>query len=114
MSVIRNEELEEIGVCAFRCCRSLQHIITPNSIKTIKAGALAHCSGFTTVTLGNGQKDIGKYAFIFRTSLHEIMTPSAVKTINNYSFCRCYGFRTVTCGDLLEEIGVRAFSNCTS
>ena len=37
--VILNDEVEEIGACAFFSCTSLEEIIIPNAVKTIECGA---------------------------------------------------------------------------
>ena len=43
--VILNDEVEEIGACAFFSCTSLEEIIIPNAVKTIECGAFLDCKG---------------------------------------------------------------------
>ena len=112
VAVIFNEELEEIGMRAFGNCTSLERIVVPNTVKTIKAGAFGTCFGLTTVTLSEGLEEIGDEAFEFCESLEEIVIPNTVKAIHRLAFSMCMGLTNVTLGEGLEEIGDMAFENC--
>ena len=111
--VILNDELNEIGVDAFRCT-SIEEIVIPNAVRAIHERAFSCCSELTTVTLGDGLEEIGKCSFAWCTSLNEILIPNAVKTIETYAFAHCSGLTTVTLGDGLEYIRAFVFYKCTA
>ena len=61
--VILKYGLNEIEELAFHYCESLQRIIIPNTVKTIRYGAFQYCSGLVTVSLNDGLEEIEAYAF---------------------------------------------------
>ena len=111
---ILNDELEEIGACAFFLCTSLRCIAIPNAVRAIGEAAFGHCSGLTNVTMGEGLVVIGKDAFKMCKSLKSIVIPNAVDRIKDGTFEGCSGLTTAILGKGLYVIGEKAFAECIS
>jgi hypothetical protein len=114
VTVILNDELEEIGEYAFNHCGSLNGILIPNSVRTIGMGAFYDCDGLTTITLGERLEEIGAMSFARCGSLQHIDIPNSVKILKWEAFDSCRDLMTVDLGNGLEEIESRAFNECTS
>ena len=63
---------------------------------SIGNSAFFHCSGLTSVTLGNSVTSIGDYAFGGCSGLTSITIPNSVTSIGNYAFNGCSGLTSIT------------------
>ena len=80
------EGTEVICDRAFECCKSLQSITIPNSVKSIGYGAFNWCESLQIVTIPNSVTSIEDYAFYGCESLQSITIPNSVTKIGNYAF----------------------------
>ena len=81
---------------------------------SIGSSAFSHCSGLTSVTIGNSVTSIGSTAFYVCSSLTSVTIPNAVTTIGDWAFADCSGLISVTIGNSVTSIGTRAFKECSS
>jgi hypothetical protein len=84
-----HEGLEEIREEAFSWCTSLQAIVVPPTVKSIKERAFSECSMLTTVTMQDGLEEICQDAFSNCISLERIGIPPTIKVIHNSAFNAC-------------------------
>ena len=109
--VIIPDTVTEIGVDAFRGCRSLKEIVMPSALNRIEYEAFAECESLETILIPNTVTEIGVRAFSGCKSLKEIMLPSALKRIEQGAFSGCESLKTLYLPEGLEYIGNDAFSN---
>ena len=74
-SVIINDGVTSIGVCAFDGCSSLTSVTIPNSVTRIEDYAFSDCSKLTSITIPNSVTRIG-YSFYGCKSLTSINVDS--------------------------------------
>ena len=80
-------------------------------VTSIGDGAFSHCSGLTSVTIGNSVTSIGMWAFNMcaLTSLH---IPNSVTTIGHMAFAACGSPTSVNIPNSVTYIGEKAFMGC--
>ncbi len=83
------EGTEVICDRAFECCKSLQSITIPNSVKSIGYGAFNWCESLQIVTIPNSVTSIEDYAFSDCESLQSVTIPNSVRNIGNNAFAYC-------------------------
>jgi hypothetical protein len=111
-----------------------ESIVVPNSVKTIKSGALASCFYLKSITLPEGLTEIadetfyaclsletinipesvtriGLVAFYNCPALEEIKIPKSVTSIEREAFCDS-GLNNIKLPENLATIGDFAFANC--
>ncbi len=117
VSFEENSKLEELGICAFYSCQSLETVYLPPSIKEIKAGAFSTCYLLKEIDFGGQNSklaNLGASAFNNCESLSSITLPNQLKTIGNYTFIGCTSLQNVTIPASVESIAQGAFEDCTS
>ncbi len=62
----------------FRCCRGLEKVVLPSTIKYISRDAFDRCSNLTSIEIPDSVTSIGRGAFNSCTSLKSITIPSSV------------------------------------
>ena len=77
---------------AFFCCRSLTHIVIPDSVTSIGDKAFYRCSSLTSFVIPNGVTRIGNGAFLGCSSLKEVAIPNSVTSIGDGAFWGCSSF----------------------
>lgn len=120
-----------IGECAFSPCkdkwfyqnkprermqalRSLQTVILPEGITTIRTGAFGFCSGLETIDLPSGLCTIMDSAFIRCSGLKSIVLPDSLRTIMDSAFSECSSLREVRIPDQVKVLSDNLFRNCRS
>jgi ankyrin repeat protein len=102
---------------AFLDCTSLETVVVPGTVETIRENAFSGCTALASVTLGNGIKSIGG-AFSGCTALLAIDIPGSVETIETRAFSECTALASVTLRNGLKSIGggqdSGAFGGCTA
>ena len=83
------EGTEVICDRAFECCKSLQSITIPNSVKSIGNSAFCSCKSLQSVTIPNSVTKIGVEAFEFCYSLQSVTIPNSVTSIGDDAFRGC-------------------------
>jgi hypothetical protein len=99
--VILNDGLEVIGDQAFQGCVFVR-IGIPPSVRAIRGGAFAGCSGLTTAILNDGLEEIGGRVFE-GCALVQIVILPAVREIDETAFEDCSNLTTVRFSDKIEE-----------
>ncbi len=113
-TVVVNEGVPSIGMCAFMDCSGLTSITIPNSVKSIGDGAFSGCSGLTSIEIPDSVTSIGVNAFCACYSLASIEIPNSVTSIGFGAFQVCYGLTSVTIPNSVTSIGEYAFGACYS
>lgn len=98
---------------AFRDCKTLEAVIIPRSIKTIKLGAFYACSGLKSVTIqtsgSEGLKEIKKSVFEDCKALQSIELPTTVEEICGNAFSGS-GLKSLTIPGSVKVPGYEAGS----
>lgn len=74
--------------------------------------AFLHCTGLTSVSIGNNVTYIGDQAFYGCLKLDNIVIPKKVTSLGYRAFAECHGLKSLTIGAGVRTIGKRAFINC--
>ena len=88
-----NEELENLGNSAFRCC-DIESIRLPLTLRSIGDAALEYCRNLKYVKIPRGVEYIGNACFRLG-GLEEITLPSTLKRMGAYVFSDSFYLRTV-------------------
>ena len=128
-----NEELEEIGSCAFENCDNLLSVEIPDSVYYIGGGAFMDCDSLASVTLGDGIEFMGQYAFancpitsldmgdslefiapyaFENTDLNSAFIPDSVTDIMYGAFMDCSQLTSIELPLSVESIDFDAFAYC--
>lgn len=90
-----NNNIIEIGDCAFDSCTELETIILSDNLKTIGNGAFNYCYSITSITFPDTLEKILYRAFEDCRSLSKINIPDSVTKIDTYAFNGCSGLTGV-------------------
>ena len=94
-------------------CSGLTSITIPNSVTSIGQNAFYKCSGLTSITIPNSVTSIGAGAFYGCTSLTSINIPSSVTSIDSVAFSGCSGLTSITIPNSVTSIEAGTFSGCS-
>ena len=93
---------------------SIESVIIPNSVTTIKDGAFSECKLLVDITIGNRVHTIERSAFMNDTALQVVQLPASVRTIGASAFLGCFHLTYLTIKEGLTTIEESAFSGCSS
>ena len=82
--------------------------------RLIAGGALAQCTGLTSITIPNSVVTICGSAFEGDTALTSLVIPDSVTLIDAFVFAYCSSLTTMTIPNSVTSIGSMAFVNCSS
>jgi hypothetical protein len=88
-------------------------VVIPEGVTRIGDRAFYHCTGLTSITIGNSVTSIGDWAFMGCTGLTSVIIPNSVTSIGLGAFEGCTGLTSVTIPNSVTSIGWRAFDGCT-
>ena len=88
-------------------------LVIPDTVKSLKEGALAYCTSIKSITFPQGFEEIGPYALAQCSSLQSVSLEQGFKKIGEYAFERCSSLKSVSLKEI-EEIAPYAFYNCTA
>ena len=95
---------------AFRNCGGLTgDLVIPNSVVTIGSRAFMNCSGFTSLTIGEGVTSIGVYAFKECHGLTTVNYNAINCTSDVIVFDQCENLTTLNFGNNVQNIPPNAF-----
>ena len=109
--VIIPNTVRTIGMWAFGPCQYLTEVVIPNSVTEIGQGAFGGCYNIVSVTLPDSITAIASQTFDADTSLVSIVIPDAVTTIGAGALSQCYSLRSVTFGRSVNSIASGALSH---
>jgi hypothetical protein len=99
-----------------------QSTVIPNSVTSIGDAAFWECTGFTSISVaeGNSKYDsrdncnaiIEKESNKLILGCKNTIIPNNVTSIGKYAFYKCRGLTSVTIPDSVTSIGEEAFYNC--
>lgn len=93
---------------------SIESVIIPNSVTTIKDGAFSECKLLVDITIGNQVHTIERSAFMNDTAIQVVQLPASVRTIGASVFLGCFHLTYLTIKEGLTTIEESAFSGCSS
>ena len=93
---------------------SIESVIIPNSVTTIKDGAFSECKLLVDITIGNRVHTIERSAFMNDTAIQVVQLPASVRTIGASAFLGCFHLTYLTIKEGLTTIEESAFSGCSS
>ncbi len=82
-------EMDAVGECAFKNCKSVKKIVFSDEILTIGNGAFAFCRNIEALTLTNRITIIGDYAFEGLKKITEVTVHDSTQTIGVGAFKGC-------------------------
>lgn len=106
--------VRNIGIKAFRGCKSLTFIHLPPSIETIEYGAFYDCQSLSSIDLPDSITYIGAYCFGYCSSLTTIALPSSITTIEPFTFKWCSSISRIIIPPSVKHICRNAFRFCKS
>lgn len=109
--VVIPNTVRTIGMWAFGPCQYLTEVVIPNTVTEIGQGAFGGCHNLASVTLPDSITVIADQLFDADTSLVSIVVPDAVTTIGVGAFSQCYSLRSVIFGHSVNSIGSGALSH---
>ena len=68
-------------------------------VTSIGSSAFSHCSGLTSIVIGNSVTNIGEWAFFYCDGLTSITIPNSVTSIGNYAFRDCTSLKDLRIED---------------
>ena len=113
-SIVLPNSIITIKSCAFENCISLIHLIIPNSVIEIGSSAFANCSSLSSIKLSNNIKDIEYKTFENCKSLSSIIIPDGVTYIRSEAFKNCLLLKSIIIPNSVIEIENYAFYKCSS
>ena len=113
-SVVINDGVTSIGVCAFMECSNLTSVKMSGNIKRIGRSAFCKCSSLLSVAIPDGVETIEIWAFRECSSLMRMTIPDSVTSIEGGVFYGCSSLANVTIPDSVETIEMWAFKECSS
>ncbi|MFQ7276925.1 MAG: leucine-rich repeat domain-containing protein, partial [Blautia sp.] len=108
-TVIFEEGMEKIPICALCECKSVKNITIPESVREIAYAAFKN-TGIETIKLPPLLVDIGQSSLSNCKTLKSIEIPSSVERIDRAAFAGCE-FEEVRLPESLETIGTQAFDS---
>lgn len=109
--VVIPNTVRTIGMWAFGPCPYLTEVVIPNSVTEIGQGAFGGCHNIVSVSLPDSITAIASQTFDADTSLVSIVIPDAVTTIGAGALSQCYNLRSVTFGRSVNSIASGALSH---
>ena len=94
-TVIIEDGVTSIGVCAFYECSKLTSVTIPNSVTSIGNDAFRNCSNLTSITIPNSVTSIEQGAFYGCSNLTSVTIGESVTSIGYYAFKGCSKLTTV-------------------
>ena len=102
-----------IATGAFAGQQAIQHIVLPESVKTIGSSAFADCTGLQDIDLSH-VTSMGNGAFQRCMALKTVVLGEGMTVVPENAFAFCSSLRSVTLPSTITELGKDCFSLCTS
>ncbi len=112
-SVIIPDSVTTIRNYAFNNCISLRSVTLPDSITMIDSGVFWDCINLESITLPDGITCIMDYAFENCSSLSSVIIPDSVTEIGK-SFQDCSSLKSIVLPDSITMIDGPAFRGCSA
>ena len=97
-----------IADATFKHCKTLKHIVLPDSVRSIGRGAFFFCENLQSITFGNGLKSLVDGIFCGCT-FTSVVLPDSVETAGGNTglgvFFLCSDLRSVTLGRGVRHLG---------
>lgn len=106
--------IEKIGESAFARCVGLDNIVFPNKLKSIGANAFRGCTGITSIEVPDSVEDIGESAFQACSNLDTASLSKSLSYIPSYMFSSCSKLANIEIPQSVTRIGIYAFALCSS
>lgn len=107
------DNIESIGVSAFKGCRMLSSVTIGSSITVISEECFCS-SDLVNVTIPSTVKTIAKQAFYYCSRLETITFSNGLETIGESAFQNCIKLKTVTIPNSVTSMGSSAFHDCSA
>ena len=114
ISLVLPEGIEEINESVFSGCRGLTNMVIPDKVISIGASAFKGCISLKNITILEAVKNIESSAFQDCESLLFIVLPETLTSIEEYTFSECESLIDIIIPETIMNIGEHAFSNCGS
>lgn len=108
-SVVIEEGITTIGVCAFQECTALKTVIIPSTVTVIESMVFSGCSSLTGVDLPRHLDVLGDHAFSECSSLKSMVVPEGVADLGADTFSGCQALEKVILPQSLTLIHEGAF-----
>ena len=105
------DSVTNIGINAFRNCKSLTSITIPNSVTSINQQAFSSCYSLTSIIIPDSVTIIDNNVFEYCKSLTSITIPNSVTGIGSSTFKGCTSLTYINIHDSVTIIGRDAFED---
>ena len=85
----------KLGAYAFADCKSLEEVILPSNLTSLRDGVFYECDKLKSVTLPSLISNIPSYTFYNCKALTNVYIPENVNYINYYAFAYCTSLKSV-------------------
>lgn len=109
-----HDNIQYLGVMAFRDCKALKHVEMPKSLNNIPSGTFSGCSSLEKVSIPDSYIYIGASSFQDCSALPEVKLPSDLKVIGESAFINCSKIESFELPSQVKEIRANTFRNCES
>ena len=89
-----------------------QHVVLPESVKTVGNYAFCGCDNLKQVTFGSRVTALGESAFADCTGLTQVVLPDSLTDLNFYAFCESVNLERVSFGSNVKYVASFAFAGC--
>ena len=113
-SVLIENGVTSIGICAFTGCDSFTSVIIPNSVTSISSCAFAYCDKLISITIPDSIVSIESAAFLQCTGLTSVTLPNSITSIKYMAFAACIRLTNLAIPNSVTSIEDVAFANCAS
>lgn len=107
-----NAVMESLPLGAFYGCRTLAHIVLPQSVVNIGEHAFYNCVKLSDVRLPRGLTSVGDYAFGNCVSLERIELPNGITELGEGAFYGCASLREIELPSKLKSVAFGLFGDC--
>ena len=97
--LIIEENVTDIGACAFYGLSNLRAVSLPEGLKTIGKSAFHLCEGLTEIAFPESLSTVGPFAFCLCTGIESVDLKWHVTNIGEYAFYKCSALNTLTLRD---------------
>ena len=112
-TVIVEDGITDLGICAFGDCANLTSVTIPDSVTNLGEKTFYACAGLTDIDISENITAIGESVLQDCTSLKNVTLPDNLSSITMGMFSGCTNLTDIDIPQSVTIIGQSAFYGCT-